>query len=482
MFNKTFRANSAVIQPNRYIQASLNLKDAVPSNNNIAFRLMLYFNKENNFNYLALNNPDDYTQYYRIEPNVIIGDVTIYTAPNINQVDTNKNISITKIVAGLTNTPSHNIPLTSGPIPMEYLSGFTGDVPGVLANNVDQVDIDYKSQIVEIGRKPYGFPDRDWNSISANLDGDRLVASAYDDQLYVSTDFGASWMPVESQRLWTSVAMNDSGSIITATTNGGQLYVSTDYGASWSNRDSNRFWSDVDMNASGANQVAVVNGGLIYRSTNSGTTWTPVLLGNRAWSAVTSNNLGTKLVAVVNGGFIYYSIDSGITWVVTAIDAFRAWVDVTSNALGTIVFAVVSNGFIYKSSDSGATWVPVLSDTSRNWSAITVDDSGNRVYATVSGGSSIFVSTDSGLTWNEQVFDQPREWSAITTNANGAEIVATVFGGQIYSSHNFGQTWYESTNEYNYLGLYVEGLTPNTAERNDSVIHILIQLLPETIV
>lgn len=477
MLNKTFRANSSVNKPCSYIQASLNIKDAVPVNNNTPFKLMLYFNKENGLDYLDLENPDDYTQYYIIQPNVVIGDVSIYTAPNINQVDTAKNISIFKVVAGLTNSPSHNIPFPDGPIPMEFWTGFTGNTPGLLANNISQVDIDYKSQVVELGRKPIGFPNRDWNSIDCNLVGDRLVASAYDDYLYISRDNGMSWAQVQSKRLWTDVAINDSGSIIAATTNGGKIYISSDYGSSWDERETDRFWSAIDTNSLGTIMVATVNNGFIYRSTDIGLTWVPVLAGTpRAWSAITSNDLGTKLVATVNGGYIYYSIDSGTTWNLAAFDTLRAWVDVKSDRLGTNVFAVVSNGFIYKSSDSGATWNAVLSDVSRNWSSITVDHSGQIVYATVANSSSIFVSTNGGINWSERIFDQSFDWSSITTNANGSTVVATVFDGKIYSSQDNGLQWYQSVNEYVYLGLYIEGLTPDTSERNDSVIHVLVQI------
>jgi photosystem II stability/assembly factor-like uncharacterized protein len=477
MLNKTFRANSAVVNPCRYIQASLNIKDAIPTNNNTSFKLMLYFNKENSFNYLSLAKPDDYTQYYIIQPNIVIGDVSIYTAPNINQVDTAKNISITKVVAGLTNAPSNNIPLSDGPIPMELWTGFTGNTPGFLTNTINQVDIDYKSQVVELGRKPIGFPNRSWNSIDSNLVGDRLVASAYDDYLYVSRDYGMSWTQVQTRQLWTSVATNDSGSIIAATTNGGQIYVSADYGNSWTNRDSNRFWSDIDTNALGNIMVATVNNGFIYQSTNTGTTWTPVLSDiSRAWSAITSNDTGTKLVATVNGGYIYYSTNSGTTWNVSAFDSLRSWSDVKSDRSGTNVFAAVSNGFIYKSSDSGANWFPVLSDVSRNWSGITLDHSGQIVYATLANSSSIFVSINGGATWNEILFDEPKNWSAIATNANGSNVIATVFDGKIYSTQDNGENWFEVVNEYVYLGLYIEGLTPNTSDRNDSVIHVLIQI------
>jgi len=78
--------------------------------------------------------------------------------------------------------------------------------------------------------------------------------------------------------------------------------------------------------------------------------------------------------------------------------------------------------------------------------------------------------------WSERIFDQSFDWSAITTNANGSTVVATVFDGKIYSSQDNGLQWYQSVNEYVYLGLYIEGLTPDTSERNDSVIHVIVQI------
>jgi photosystem II stability/assembly factor-like uncharacterized protein len=478
MLNKTYKANPTKSSGVVYLQASLNITDTIPSNANTSFRLMLYFNRENNFNYLDLENPDDYRQFYIIEPNVVIGDVSLYTSPSINKVNTEQNISITSIVAGLTNAPSQNIPIPNGPIPMEFWSGFTGDTPGLLTNTTSQIDLDFKSQVVEIGRKPYGFPDRDWNSIDSNDIGDVLVASAYDDQIYVSTNNGTSWAPVESKRLWTAVATNALGDVIAATTNGGKIYTSVDYGNTWNDRETARTWSDIDLNDTGNAIVACVNSGFIYRSTNFGVSWTAVLSdAPRAWKSIVCNQSGTSIIACVNNGYIYYSNDSGTTWNFSMFDTFRAWADVAYARNTNVAFAVVNNGFIYKSTDNGATWTPILNDVPRNWSSITSDDLGVNIYACLLDSNAIFYSDDGGLNWTQYTFNQDNaNWSSIATNTLGNIVASTIFGGQIEYSSDYGENWFVTINTYKYLGLYIEGLTPATEQRNDAVVHILIKV------
>ena len=56
-------------------------------------------------------------------------------------------------------------------------------------------------------------------------DGTRLAAVATSDQIYLSTDSGATWTAYESSRPWKSVAMSADGKQVLAADEYGYLYT-----------------------------------------------------------------------------------------------------------------------------------------------------------------------------------------------------------------------------------------------------------------
>jgi hypothetical protein len=69
-------------------------------------------------------------------------------------------------------------------------------------------------------------------------DGFHQTAVTYGDKIYVSTNYGDTWTPEESNRYWSCVAMSSDGLHQTAATTGGQIYVRT-AGAPGCTQDSN---------------------------------------------------------------------------------------------------------------------------------------------------------------------------------------------------------------------------------------------------
>jgi hypothetical protein len=53
--------------------------------------------------------------------------------------------------------------------------------------------------------------------VASSADGNKLVASVWDDQLYTSSDSGVSWTVRDSNRLWAHVASSADGSKMVAT-------------------------------------------------------------------------------------------------------------------------------------------------------------------------------------------------------------------------------------------------------------------------
>ena len=65
-------------------------------------------------------------------------------------------------------------------------------------------------------------------SVSVNSTGQYQVAVVPFDNIYISCDFGNTWVAkiIDSYKGWLSVSINSSGQYISAATNSEQIYVS----------------------------------------------------------------------------------------------------------------------------------------------------------------------------------------------------------------------------------------------------------------
>ena len=100
------------------------------------------------------------------------------------------------------------------------------------------------------------------------------------------------------------------------------IYLSTDNGASWTPVNTglvNPYWVHTDilcMAVSGTNLFAGTWDGGVFLSTNNGTSWAAVDLGPGGWA----NNVrtlavsGTNLFAGTQGGGVYLSTNNGTSW------------------------------------------------------------------------------------------------------------------------------------------------------------------------
>ena len=286
---------------------------------------------------------------------------------------------------------------------------------------------------------------RTWRAAASSSDGAKLVAAAYNGQLYTSTNSGDSWTPRDSNRNWYGLASSSDGTKLVAVVNGGQIYTSTDSGVLWTARSPalapwevshNRNWSSVASSSNGTKLVAVASYGRIYTSEDSGVSWSADMWsGNgtlRNWAGVASSSDGTKLVAVVNGsdtggqGYIFTSINSGHSWAVK--DAIRYWINVASSSDGTKLVATVFGGQLYTSTNSGDSWTP--RDSNRNWGAVASSSDGQNLVAGSSG--QLYTSNDYGVSWTAR--DSDRLWYGLASSSDGTKLFAAAYGGQLYTS------------------------------------------------
>lgn len=136
-YNKTFRATSNHSEPYYYISAYLDLSGlytgAITSSN----PYIIYFNKENNYNYLDSSqhpDPDNYGGFYPIDDNSVIGEVVVYANPDLEYSGILSNV---EFIVGGAYKPS--IALDSSPIDaverqsLDVWGGPSGNTPGSIS-------------------------------------------------------------------------------------------------------------------------------------------------------------------------------------------------------------------------------------------------------------------------------------------------------------------------------------------------------------
>ena len=146
-----FKTNLLPGKPYYFIDACLNISEILPLKANTPFEILLYFNKENNFNYLSYPEIDSYPHYWTLtKENGVIEDILIYSFPSINQINTLENIYLNSIRVGMSVPPS----TTNGAsYPFEdQLTGLTGIDATNIQNSLSNVQLDFISQKRSLGR------------------------------------------------------------------------------------------------------------------------------------------------------------------------------------------------------------------------------------------------------------------------------------------------------------------------------------------
>lgn len=146
-----FRTNLPSGKPYYFVHACLNISEIVPLEANTPFEFRLYFNRENNFNYLSYPDIDKYPHYWTFTKNSgVIEDVLLYSFPSINQTNTLQNLTINSIRVGLIQPPSINYGFELE----DQWTGLTGVPPTNIINTLSLTQLDFVSQKRSLGRCP----------------------------------------------------------------------------------------------------------------------------------------------------------------------------------------------------------------------------------------------------------------------------------------------------------------------------------------
>ena len=208
-------------------------------------------------------------------------------------------------------------------------------------------------------------PSNYWYSVASSADGVRLVAGAngdpgpgYPGPICLSSNGGSIWVTSSAPfAVWQAVASSTNGEILVGNAYNDGIYISTNFGANWNlatnNVPTNNAWISLAVSADGHKIYATFNGG-IYVSTNTGATWTNTAPTADTWWPVACSQDGRTVFAGIYGGTLYASTNSGSTWGLNFNQNWN-WQCLAMSTNGSTVFAG-NDAALWLSTDGGANW------------------------------------------------------------------------------------------------------------------------------
>jgi ligand-binding sensor domain-containing protein len=229
------------------------------------------------------------------------------------------------------------------------------------------------------------------------VNGSDLFVGTGDKGIFISTDSGARWRPVNSGLSNLAIpALEGKDSDLYAGTANNGVFMSSDMGKSWLPTALTHFTNTATLAVNGTTLIAgsanygFGNGGISI-STDSGKTWV-ITDSNIADNVLVKS--GTDLLGGTDTG-VFLSSDGGMNWNligledsnVIALAQTGSYIYASTGDLGYRYGYLVGcpNGNVFYSGDFGVTWSADSSLTNR------------KVWCFATNGSSLFAGTDSGL-------------------------------------------------------------------------------------
>jgi len=260
-------------------------------------------------------------------------------------------------------------------------------------------------------------------------------------QVFIDT----AWTTTNSARNWTGIDMSADGRYQTATAYNGQIYRSTDFGATFvavpnpAGVPSPAPWEDVSVSSNGQIQLAVAgNGNGVYISTDFGQNWgTPAGGGGTAIAmsedryATVTNNVNSSVI--VNGS--------------STLSPADFYYDVAMSKDGKYITAVGQNRFVVNSNYGAGPWLSFSGTTGFRCVAMSAD--GRYQIAGIGAGTAsvLYRSVDYGLSWSP-VGEFAGFWTGVAMSYDGMHVVAIGQSGPdriIIRSSNYGVNWTPAT-------------------------------------
>jgi photosystem II stability/assembly factor-like uncharacterized protein len=251
-----------------------------------------------------------------------------------------------------------------------------------------------------------------------------------------------------------SIVANNTGDLFISATSG--LFLSTDSGTSWTPVNSGlpalSVYSYYGLEVNGINDMVAASQSAIYLSTNRGITWTLVdSLGKDKYiNSLAINNAGDIFAGMYDDS-IYHYTNNGTSWFKASSSVSMADVDLTSdfnynitciaiNGAGDLFAGTMERG-LYRSADNGTNWARVDHDLplwTKEIRSIAISNTGDIFAGTHEEG--VIRSTDNGETWTTINSGLDPEWGGYGFAMYNSNIFVKNSTGVFFSTNN-GTTW-----------------------------------------
>ena len=275
------------------------------------------------------------------------------------------------------------------------------------------------------------------------VSGTNLFAGTNSGGVFLSTDDGISWSPVNTGLTGSNYSsfiscLDVIGNTIFAGTGAG-VFLTTNNGDSWSQVNSGLTEIDIiSLAVSGSNIFAGTYSQGVFISTNNGASWTAVNSGlNTSFSITALAVSGTRIFAGTYSHGVFVSSNNGTSW--NAVNSGLADTNIRSLAVtGGNIFAGTNGGGVFSSSDNGASWTAVNTGLTSNH-VYTLAVSGSNIFAGTFEGK-VFASSNNGANWNA-VNAGLTDTHVFSLGVMGTSIFAGTEAVGIFRTDNNGTNW-----------------------------------------
>lgn len=299
--------------------------------------------------------------------------------------------------------------------------------------------------------------------IGTNISSSGIFQSALstDAGLFTSNNTGTNWsvnrFAYDDKKNLTDkkgIAVSDDGKYITYVCAFTNIYVSNNYGRTFLLKGNIRDYKDIAMSSDGKIQAALSNLG-VDLSINSGKTWVHSYNNSSLWAKLAMSKNGQKISIVGDGTRVITTKNTGVVWAPDNDSAVKTWSDISMNDKGDIMYATtIGNGIWKWDSTTPATWNHIINTGTYYgiacYDSVINNNDGKIVTATKGSLGSLIVSTD-GL-------------SSITSKPINATKVKMANAGKIQIARGLINTLV-STDQWN---TYVEINIANSTSLNIS--------------
>ncbi len=250
-----------------------------------------------------------------------------------------------------------------------------------------------------------------------------------------------------------NLSASSTGQYVACANTSGDVFVSSDYGATWADQTTlgSNNWFAAGVSETGQYMAVGARGGFLYLSNNYGATWNQVsTLGSQLWYSAAVSSSGQYVAAVDFAGTVEISSDAGLSWSAKTLAGAANLTSVAMSKDGQYVYAADNGGSpgeLFVSSDFGATWTPKGSNSHGFWESVSSAASGQYAVATDTYGE-VYITSDYGATWAPQTVHAGGFFYNAIISSNGQYLMAPDVNnnGFLYESFDGGNTWASDTN------------------------------------